>query len=129
MNTGIVKLSPELLALIGTGRTNSLMPFSREIFLLDIIIAGTTYCENIHDIEPELLPGTVLRMIRQPNNEHDELAIGVYHKEIRIGWVPQQLNAVISRLMDAGKEFFCRIESVEDVRSWVKINAKIYMVE
>ena len=105
------------------------MPFSREIFLLDIIVAGTTYCEKIHDIEPELKHATVLRMIRQPNNKHDELAIAIYHNDLQIGWVPQQLNAVISRLMDAGKEFFCRIESVEDVGSWVKINAKIYMVE
>ncbi|MBQ6962103.1 MAG: HIRAN domain-containing protein [Paludibacteraceae bacterium] len=129
MSTEIVKLSPELLALVGTGKANSLMPFSREIFLLNIVVAGTTYCDKIHEVEPELSPGTVLRMIRQPQNEHDELAIGIHHKDIRIGWVPRELNEVISRLMDAGKEFFCRIDSVKNINSWVKINAKIYMVE
>jgi hypothetical protein len=42
----------------------------------------------------------------------------------------RELNLVISRLMDAGKAFFCRIETVELVNDyWVKINAKIYMVE
>ncbi len=129
MNTGIVKLSPELLALVGTGNANSLMPFSREIFLLDIVVAGTTHCKKIHEVESELLPSTVLRMIRQPDNEYDEQAIGIYYNDLRIGWVPQQLNTVISRLMDAGKEFFCRIESTKIIGSWVKIKAKIYMVE
>ena len=45
-------------------------------------------------------------------------------------WVPRELNLVISRLMDAGKAFFCRIEDVMLVNDyWVKIDAKIYMVE
>ncbi len=41
METGIVKLTPELLAIFsGTENSNSLMPFTREIFLLDIVVAG-----------------------------------------------------------------------------------------
>lgn len=129
METGIIKLSPELLALIGTGGVNALAPFTREIFLLDIVIAGTTFCQQIDELEPYLLPTTVLKMIRHPKNEYDELAIGVYFNDIRIGWVPQELNEVISRLMDAGKAFFCRINSVKRKNKWVKIDAKIYMVE
>jgi len=38
-------------------------------------------------------------------------------------------NEVISRLMDAGKAFFSRIESTKRKGSWLKINAKIFMVE
>lgn len=129
MNTGIVQLTPELLALINPDYASSLMPFSREIFLLDITVAGTTYCDRINEVESQLTEGTVLRMVRQPQNEHDELAIGIYFNNVRIGWVPQHLNTVISRLMDAGKAFFCRITSTENIRSWLKIDAKIYMVE
>ena len=44
--------------------------------------------------------------------------------------MPRELNLVISRLMDAVKAFFCRVEAVELVDDyWVKIDAKIYMVE
>lgn len=44
--------------------------------------------------------------------------------------MPRELNLVISRLMDAVKAFFCRVEAVELVNDyWVKIDAKIYMVE
>jgi hypothetical protein len=129
MKNEIIKLTPELLALIGSGGVDALAPFSREIYLLDIVVAGTTFCTEMDKLEPELLPETVLKMIRQPQNKHDELAIGIYFNSIRVGWVPMEHNEVISRLMDAGKAFFCRIESTKRKGNWVKINVKIFMVE
>ncbi len=47
MNHQIMKISPELLEMMGSKLPNSLQPFSREIFLLDIIVAGTSYCKKI----------------------------------------------------------------------------------
>lgn len=129
MNTGIIKLTPELLDLLGTGTPTNLQPLSREIFLLDIVVPGTIFCPGIHDIEPKLLPGTILGMVRDPKNKYDAKATGIYYDKKRIGWVPRELNLVVSRLMDAGKAFFCRVVSVKDVNTWVKINAKVYMVE
>jgi hypothetical protein len=56
----IVKISPELLAMVGSqANANTLLPFSREIFLLDIVVAGTSFCEEIDNIEPKLIPETV----------------------------------------------------------------------
>ena len=110
MKNQITKISPELLEMMGSKLPNSLQPFSREIFLLDIVVAGTTHCPEI--------------------DKHDENAIAIFYEKTRIGYVPRELNLVISRLMDAGKAFFCRIETVELVNDyWVKIDAKIYMVE
>ena len=130
MDNGIVKISPELLEMMGSKLPNSLQPFSREIFLLDIVVAGTTHCERIDEVYPHLEKDLVLRMQRQPENKHDANAIAIFYEKIRIGYVPRELNLIISRLMDAGKAFFCRIEYVELVDDyWVKISAKIYMVE
>ena len=110
MKNQIIKISPELLEMIGTQLPNSLMPFSREIFLLDIVVAGTTHCKKIDKVYPLLEKDMILRMQRHPKN--------------------RELNLVISRLMDAGKAFFCRVENVSLVNDyWVKIEAKIYMVE
>ena len=65
-----------------------------------------------------------------PKNRYDKNAIALYYNKVHVGWVPMELNLVISRLMDAGKAFFCRIENVELVNDyWVKIDAKIYMIE
>lgn len=130
MDNQIVKISPELLEMMGSKLPNSLQPFSREIFLLDIVVAGTTHCEDIEYVYPYLEKGTVLKMQRKPNNQYDKNAIALYFDDTRIGYVPRELNLIISRLMDAGKAFFCRIENVELVEDyWVKISAKIYMVE
>jgi hypothetical protein len=130
MKNQIAKISPELLEMMGSKLPNSLQPFSREIFLLDIVVAGTTHCEDIDYVYPYLEKGLVLRMQRMPENKHDENAIAIYFDDTRIGYVPRELNLVISRLMDAGKAFFCRVEAVELVNDyWVKIDAKIYMVE
>lgn len=130
METGIVKLTPELLALFsGAENSNTLVPFTREIFLLDIIVAGTSFCESMPQIAEQLSTGTVLKMVRAPQNPYDSQAIGIYYEETRIGWVPKELNLIISRLMDAGKAFFCRIEKTSNVHSWIKIDAKIFMVE
>lgn len=45
MNGGLIQLDDNLLALIGTGGINSIGLPKREIFLLDIVVAGTTFCE------------------------------------------------------------------------------------
>ena len=130
MKNQIVKVSPELLEMMGADLPNSLQPFTREIFLLDIVVAGTSYCKRIDKVYPKLEKGMVLRMLRHPKNKYDEHAIGIYFEKTRIGWVPRELNLIISRLMDAGKAFFCRIEKVTLVDDyWVKIDAKIYMIE
>ena len=130
MDNQIAKISPELLEMMGSKLPNSLQPFSREIFLLDIVVAGTTHCPQIDKVFPHLEKDLVLRMQRMPDNKYDENAIAIYYEKIRIGYVPRELNLIISRLMDAGKAFFCRIEDVELVDEyWVKISAKIYMVE
>ena len=125
----IVPLSPGLLELISKSAGSGLMPFSREIFLLDIVVAGTSHCTQIEDVIPQLLPETVLIMLRDPKNEYDKYAIAIYLDKVRIGWVPQELNLVISRLMDAGKAFFCRVQSASKKGKWLRVKAKIYMVE
>ena len=129
MSHEIIPVSPELLALIGTEGINALGLPKREIFLLDIVVAGTSFCPIVQELYPTLLPDTVLRMVRQPHNEHDENAIAIYYEEHRIGYVPQELTLVISRLMDAGKEFYARVVQVKKIHEWVRISAKLFMIE
>lgn len=53
-------------------------------------------------------------MIRKPHNEYDEQAIALYYGDVHIGFVPQALNLIISRLMDAGKEFYAKVDRVSE---------------
>ena len=128
MNETIMPVTPGLLALLSNVE-NGITPFKQEIFLLEIVIAGTTYCKEIEAVEKLITPEKVLTMKREPNNKFDEFAIAIYCDNIRVGFVPAEMNMVCSRLMDAGKLFFCRVVSKHWKNKWLKINANIYMVE
>lgn len=129
MSQSLTPLDKKLLALIGTGGINSIGLPKREIMLLDIVVAGTTHIENIHSLKSKITPGTLLRMIRKPNNEYDEQAIAIYFENNHIGYVPKDLNLIISRLMDAGKEFYAKVTDLSEKKDWVCISAQIFMIE
>ena len=130
METGIVKFSPELLAIIAGDSDNGLVPFTKEIFLQDIIVAGTGYCEDIDEIFPQLQTDCMLRLQRDPNNKYDELAVAIYFGDKRIGWVPRKKNEVLARLLDAGKNCCMRVkEFYTEQDCWKHIEGQIIMIE
>ena len=130
MENGIIKFSPELLALFAGESENGLVPFTKEIFLMDIIVAGTGYCEDIDEIFPQLQTDCMLRLQRDPKNKYDELAVGVYWGETRIGWVPRKKNEVLARLLDAGKNCCMRVkEFYTEQDNWKHIEGQIIMIE
>lgn len=128
MNESILPVTPGLLALLANAGTG-IAPFTHEIFLLEIVVAGTSYCQEIETIENQIAPEKVLTLKREPHNKFDRFAIAIYCDNIRVGFVPADLNLVCSRLMDAGKLFFCRVVSKEWKNEWLRIKANIYMVE
>lgn len=128
MNESILPVTPGLLALL-SNVNNGINTFRHEIFLLEIVVAGTTHCKEIETIEDQIVPEKVLILKRDPNNQFDEFAIAVYCDNIRIGFVPAEINLICSRLMDAGKLFFCRVVSKKWNNNWLRISANIYMVE
>lgn len=128
MNKSILPVSPGLMALLSNVETR-ILPFTKEIFLLKIDIAGTSHCKDIGTVEDQIVPAKVLIMKREPTNKFDEHAIAIYCDQVRIGYVPAKLNLVCSRLMDAGKLFFCRVVEKEYEFKWLRITANIYMVE
>ncbi len=128
MNESIVPLSTGLMALLSQDE-NLPKPFTHEIFLLEIVVAGTSYCKEINEIEPEIVPEKILTLKREQNNLHDDAAIAIYTDKIKIGYVPADMNLVCSRLMDAGKLFFCRVTSKKWINNWLKVKANIYMLE
>ena len=74
MEAQLIKLNPELLALIHNNGGADIMPFKQEIFVLNEYVAGTGYCEGIEEIVPHLAEGMYLTMRRHPDNKVDEYA-------------------------------------------------------
>lgn len=105
-------------------------PFERDIFLFDTYVAGTTHIEGIEELEPHLNTDDRLEFFREPDNQYDKQAIVIKTADgVKIGYVPQNDNAIFARLMDAGKLLFGKITAKEKKGSWVKLGIKVYLHE
>ena len=54
-----------------------------------------------------------VRLKREPDNEHDEWAIGVYVGKYSVGYIPREINEEVAILM--GQDVVKKV-SIEDVR-------------
>lgn len=84
-------------------------PKEQRILVLKTGLAGVQFHIQ-NDAERDALnaitPGTELLLYREPDNQYDEWAIGVYLTEDdQIGFMSRFKNETIARLMDAGKKF------------------------
>lgn len=125
----LVPIDPALLALIrgSFGGDGALMPFAKEIMLIECQIAGTSH-RDLEEVEPTLLPGNLLVLKREPTNAHDVLAIMIFNESgHHLGYIPRAKNEALARLMDAGKLLFGRLESKELHGAWLKAQMRVFM--
>jgi HIRAN domain len=124
LNTGVMSL----LNRAGTAADLPL-PFVRDIILLECHVAGTAY-RDLNRIESILSAGDELTLRREPDNEHDELAIQILTASgAHLGYVPRTKNETLARLMDAGKFLFAKLTEKRRENRWLKINVQIVMRE
>lgn len=129
MSQAIVKIDPKYLEIVRTSLTNNGLPkpFVQEVELLNCNVAGTTFLD-LDDIEPKLKKHQLLMLKREPNNEYDNNAILILTEEgQKLGYVPQDKNEVLSKLMDAGKLLFGRLNEKNWVDDWLKLDIQVYL--
>ena len=112
MEQSLAKIDPAMLALMrgSFGQNGALQPFAREIMLIECHVAGTSH-RDVKAIEPQLLPGALLPIKREPGNPHDPLAIMIFDEAgHHLGYIPRAKNEALARLMDARatSPFFAR---------------------
>lgn len=125
----MVPIDPALLALMhgAFGGDGALMPFAREIMLIECEIAGTSH-RDLEDVEPTLLPGNLLVLKREPGNPHDALAIMIFNEGgHHLGYIPRAKNEALARLMDAGKLLFGRLEQKKKHGNWLRAEMRVFM--
>ena len=80
-----------------------------ELLLQESPVAGFQY----HDGEAvwrRLAVGDSLRLRREPNNPYDELAVAVYWRGAKLGYVPRADNTAVAQMMDRSERLVARIE-------------------
>ena len=129
MNQAIVKIDPKYLEIVRSSldKTGLPKPFVQEVELLNCNIAGTTFL-NLKDIEPKLKKHQLLVLKREPKNEYDDKAILILTEDgQKLGYVPQERNEILSRLMDAGKLLFGRLDEKNWVGRWLRLDIQVYL--
>lgn len=105
------------------------VPKSKEIHLLDFTVAGTTFCKEFDKNDGDFIEEGMTLTVKREDNKHDANAIALYVGDIKIGYVPKTLNAVLARLLDGGKILVAKVNDAHYKDGWEKINACISMLE
>ena len=82
-------------------------PFMKDIYLLRQAIVGTRYLGGSDELVEDLLPGSRVSFVAEPDNEYDEHAIMALDSRGRkLGYIPRHENAIIGALLKAGKSIY-----------------------
>ncbi|REJ85194.1 MAG: restriction endonuclease [Bacteroidetes bacterium] len=128
MSNELITINPGLLAVI-QGHDSALLPFVRELLVLECHIAGTSYLD-LEEIEPKLKEGDKFLLIREPENKHDEFAVAIFTQEKeKLGFLPRDRNETIARLLDAGKMIFASMVKKEMMNDWLKLSIRVFYVD
>ena len=128
MAAPLAPIDPRIFALLGDGAKGSVsMPFGRDILLVEHHVAGTHY-RDLGDAPGAFEVGQVFALVREPDNEHDPLAIKLLTPEgLFVGYVPRVKNEAIARLLDAGKTLFGKLERKEKRGDWWSLEVQLYL--
>ena len=65
-------------------------------------------------IWPFLRPGLELCLRREPWNRHDPLAVAVFYRQEKLGYLPRSDNAAVARWLDQGRTLRASIASLAE---------------
>lgn len=64
----------------------------------------------------QMRPGDEVELVREPNNQHDPLAVACHYRGIPVGYIPRQANQSISMALDEGRDVTCVVREPPVVR-------------
>ena len=130
MDNELMVSQKNMVALLSqeAGLSEAIKPLSREIFLFDSYIAGTTHIED-ESVLSEIKEGTKVIMRREDNRFDDNAILILDEKQRKLGYVPEKDNVVFARLMDAGKLLIGKVNKHVMKGSFHQIGIGIYLVD
>lgn len=100
------------------------------IYLLQSFVRGFRYYEGPRIIS-EINTSGLLELVREPDNVHDRHAIALHFNRLKIGYLPQESNEVLSVLMDADLvQLQATLTHIEpDAADWEKLHVAVYALK
>ena len=130
-DNSIIPVNPEIItkAQNPQGLGDLIKPLTREIYLFESFVAGTTHLKD-PDVLQKAKVGDTLTLRRESDNPFDNRAILILNGDgEKYGYIPEKDNVVFSRLMDAGKLLVAKIKNIQPKGSILMISIGIYLVD
>lgn len=98
----------------------------RKFYLLQFFVAGFRFYRGMQ-LLGQMNEGDQLELVREPDNEYDDCAVALYWNNEKIGFIPRDENALLSRLIDAqALEFVAEIVHLnKKVQPWENVNVAV----
>lgn len=102
----------------------------RKLYLLQCFVRGFQYYAGpgLLDVMKE---GSMLELVREPENEFDECAIALHFNSEKIGYIPAESNEILSRLLDGGVvEMVAEITHLNpDASTWENVHIAVSVLK
>lgn len=98
----------------------------RKFYLLQFFVAGFRFYEGMKLLD-QMNEGDQLELVREPSNKYDDCAIALHWNNKKIGFIPRDENALLSRLIDAqALDFVAEITHLnKKVQPWENVNVAV----
>ena len=114
---------------LGTFNLQAIIP-KRKTYLQQFFVAGFRHYKGM-ELLGLMQTNDLLELRREPENEYDNCAVALYWQQEKIGYVPANLNELLSRLMDAGAlPLLGMITHLnKEVKPWENVAVAIYFLQ
>ena len=96
--------------------------------LLSTTVAGTAGIQNYRQVLDELSPGATLVLVRENNDPGQAIRVTVLDAQRRhLGYLPPDDATVTASLLEAGKQLFARVASIDEKQHWAEVAITVFM--
>ena len=102
----------------------------RKIYLLQFFVAGFRHYDGMQHLTG-IKEGDLIELVREPNNEYDSCAIALHWQGKKIGFIPADVNEMLSYLIDvdALSLFGVVTHLQKNAQPWENVAAAVYFVQ
>lgn len=98
------------------------------IMIYDEYVAGFRYYKGPKNIDA-LQVDDEIKLVREPNNKHDEFAVALHWGDKKIGYIRMDDNIVIANLIDNEVGLFTKISEIKkDAETWEQVAISVYLL-
>lgn len=81
------------------------------------VVVGTSFRGSVAiEAVSQMRAGSVIRLEREPQNQHDPLAVACHYLGQHVGFIPRQANRRIAEALDQGLIVHCTVREPPVVR-------------